>query len=122
MGPLAPALLVEDDPDIREDLADLLRLHGFEVQTAANGAEALAMLQKGPLPGVILLDLMMPVMNGWAFREKQLQDRTLSPIPVIVITGAADPEREASALSAAGFVGKPFDTGQLMRMISRYCS
>ena len=79
-------LLVEDEPAIALSLGDALREEGLAVATAQNGLEALQLLRNGLRPSVILLDLMMPVMDGWDFRHEQLHDPTLKDIPVIVVT------------------------------------
>src|SRR5436190_19900143 len=81
-------MIVEDDPDTREMLERFLQLEGFDVRTAANGQIALQSLQADSSPRVILLDLMMPVMNGWQFRQAQTKDPRLSQIPVVVVTAA----------------------------------
>lgn len=80
-------LLVDDDRDIREALGETLEDHGFEVTTACNGVEALRLLRsmKSP-PAFILLDLMMPIMDGYAFLDERRKDEALAAIPVVVIT------------------------------------
>jgi CheY-like chemotaxis protein len=93
MGKAAPppprrVLIVEDDPAIRSSLTEALEEEGFDVAAAANGLQALERLRSEPLPSTILLDLMMPVMDGWDFRHAQLQDPVLSQIPVVVVTAA----------------------------------
>ncbi|MBC7545053.1 MAG: response regulator, partial [Candidatus Sericytochromatia bacterium] len=80
-------LIVEDDIDIRETLAEILADEGYSVASAANGLDAISYLQTEAMPCVILLDLMMPVMSGWEFRAKQQQDPTLAGIPVVVLSG-----------------------------------
>ena len=116
-------LIVEDDADIREDLAEILRDQGYEVVTKENGAAARDWLHDhvNSLPDVILLDLMMPVMDGWHFRAEQLQDASLAKIPVVVLSGAGDVRREASALGAAGYVSKPFKLDALLGVVHRAC-
>lgn len=110
----AGILLVEDDTDLREALAEFLADEGFgPVDTAANGAEALRKLHDGPPPGVILLDLMMPVMDGWAFRRAQLADSQLAPIPVVVLS-AADSLPDVSAS-----LRKPVDLDALSGVLRR---
>src|SRR5690349_16993945 len=79
-------LVVDDDADIRETVSLILEDEGYEVQSAQDGAAALGVLRAGPLPDVILLDLMMPVMNGWQFREQQTRDPRLAAIPVVVLS------------------------------------
>ena len=109
-------LLVEDDDDFREGLADILRSEGYSVRCAANGLEALEYLRTAEHnPKVILLDLMMPVMNGWDFRQHMLAESTLRDIPVILLSGAQD--LNAKTLHAAGALNKPIELAHLLRMI-----
>jgi CheY-like chemotaxis protein len=79
-------LVVEDDPDLRQNLTDILRAEGYVTGAAANGREALAILQTSERPSLIVLDLAMPDMNGWQFRDKQRADLRLIDIPVLVVT------------------------------------
>src|ERR1051325_2493173 len=79
-------LVVDDDADIRESLREVLEDEGYQVSCVANGLEALRHLRQGNRPCVILLDLTMPVMDGWQFRREQKQDATISDIPLVVIT------------------------------------
>jgi CheY-like chemotaxis protein len=88
-------LIVEDDPDIRLLFSTALSVRGYEVATASNGDEALAALASGPLPMAIVADLHMPVMDGWKFLSALHADPRLSAIPVVVLTAADDPHREA---------------------------
>src|SRR5438128_8871587 len=81
-----PVLIVEDDADLRDMMAQLLTIEGFSATTVANGREALDYLTRGDRPDVILLDLMMPVMDGWEFRRTQLADPALADVPVIVLS------------------------------------
>lgn len=83
-------LVVDDDRDIRDALCELLRDEGYVAVAAANGEEALAYLGAHEPPSVILLDLMMPIMDGWEFRRIQQSDPALASIPVVVITAAGD--------------------------------
>jgi CheY-like chemotaxis protein len=114
-------LLVEDDDWIRQELAELLAEEGYSVLQASNGAEALTHLHKIKNPCVILLDLMMPVMNGWGFRAAQRADAHLASIPVVVMTGIADAEREASKLGAAQCLRKPFEFEAVLEAVHRHC-
>src|SRR5688572_22529593 len=114
-------LVVEDDECIRETLAELLTEEGYRVVEASNGKEALTKLQRTERPCLILLDLMMPVMNGWAFRAAQRADPALASIPVVVLTGVADGQREASALDAAQCLLKPFEFDPLLEVVKTHC-
>ena len=115
-------LLVEDDDDIRVDLADILRGEGYEVATASNGQEALDWLRDhGQTVSLILLDLMMPIMNGWDFRGRQLEEPALMAIPVVLLSGAGDVARHALALKTAGYLIKPLRLDSLLRIVARHC-
>jgi two-component system chemotaxis response regulator CheY len=110
-------LLVEDDDDFREGLADILRSEGYSVRCAANGLEALDYLKAAEqAPNVILLDLMMPVMDGWDFRQRMLAEASLADIPVILLSAMRDLPTAAS-LQAAGTLHKPVELGQLLQMV-----
>jgi CheY-like chemotaxis protein len=114
-------LIVEDDKSIREDLAELLRDEGYAVETASNGVEAWEHLVHSPPPCLILLDFMMPVMNGMEFRKKQLADESLCAIPVILLTGIAEPVNVANDLGVAAVIKKPFRLAPLLDTMHRYC-
>jgi len=114
-------LVVEDEADNRNTLADLLRAYGYEVETAANGAEALNLLRASPAPCLILLDLRMPVMDGWEFRRQQLADPVLARIPILVTTAVAPGAIEADELQIDVFLPKPFDVDLLLDIVRRYC-
>jgi CheY-like chemotaxis protein len=114
-----PVLIVEDDEDLREMMAQLLSLEGFHSATVANGREALQYLHDAEKPQVILLDLMMPVMDGWEFRRQQQADPELAPVPVIVLS-ALDQGR-TSGLEAAAFLKKPLDFDRLLSLVRSYC-
>ena len=115
-------LVVEDDEDIRADLAAILRVKGFAVDEAANGKEALAQLHGGARPCVIVLDLMMPVMNGWELRTAMLGEPGLSAIPCVVVSGKGRiaPDEQATLAPAAVLV-KPFELTELLALVARYC-
>jgi CheY-like chemotaxis protein len=114
-------LIVEDEVDLRETLAEILRCHGFEPATAGSGAEAIEALRKGEAPRVILLDLMMPGMSGWEFRDVQLRDPELASIPVVLVSGVSDLAEAAAATRAAAFLSKPLDIEVLIDVLARYC-
>ena len=114
-------LIVEDELDLRETLAEILRLYGFETATAASGAEAIALLREGAQPRVIVLDLMMPEMSGWEFRDVQLRDPALAGIPVVLVSGVSDLAEAAKTIDAAAYLSKPLDVAVLVRVLRRYC-
>ena len=114
-----PVLIVEDDADLRDMMAQLLNLEGFNAATVANGREALEYLQEADRPDVILLDLMMPVMDGWEFRRRQQADPSVSGVPVIVLS-ALDPTRAAD-VNANAFLKKPLDFDRLLALVRSYC-
>lgn len=114
-------LLVEDDPDMRQDLAFLVEHRGHKVQTAAHGREALEKLSELGAPCLILLDLMMPVMNGWELRAQLLSHPELATVPVVLLSGVADIQSEARSLSAVAYLTKPFDFEQLYRLVDAHC-
>jgi CheY-like chemotaxis protein len=117
---MASVMIVEDDRDTREMLGRFLELEGFDVRTAANGQLALDALQKESQPCVILLDLMMPVMNGWQFRERQKRDPRFAAIPVVVVT-AAGPREDIPEINADGWLSKPVDFDRLLATIDSLC-
>ena len=115
-------LLVDDDDAIRESLREALEEDGFEVVTAANGREALDRLRNSPCPSAILLDLMMPVMNGWEFRDAQLSDPSLRAIPVLVISASgSSPQTLRLQLGDGELIPKPVPYGGLLKALSRVC-
>ena len=113
-------LIVEDDQDGRELLGELLSLYGFRPVLAADGLAALEVL-KTERPCMILLDLMMPRMNGWQFREAQLANPHLETIPVVVVSADGNVAGKAKEVGAADFVRKPVDLSELMRAVQTYC-
>jgi CheY-like chemotaxis protein len=118
---MGTVLLVEDDPDLREMLAAFLHNEGHAVVTAANGREALDCLRGNPGHCVILLDLMMPVMNGWQFRDEQRRDPMLSTIPVVVLSAVANGQHHAASLGASAYVRKPIQFDDLIATVGRFC-
>jgi len=115
-------LVVDDDRDIRDSLIETLEDHGFRATGAANGAEALDVLRKSPeRPSLILLDLMMPVMDGPGFREEQLKNPSWAEIPVVVISAYSDAEVRARSLDAE-CMRKPLAIRPLIDMVRRHCA
>lgn len=114
-------LVVEDDVAIREALEAVLEDEGYAVASAAHGREALTLLRTGvEPPAVILLDLMMPVMNGWEFRAAQRSDSDLARIPVIVLSADRDVAAKAAALQVSGYLAKPVNLDVLLDMVREY--
>jgi CheY-like chemotaxis protein len=110
-------LVVEDDDELRDSLLDLLEMEGFWARGAANGVSALEQLEAGYLPDVILLDLVMPVMNGWQFRQEVANHPDWSQIPVIVIT-AAEGSSAPTATPVGSYLRKPFGFSHLLDLVS----
>jgi CheY-like chemotaxis protein len=113
-------LVVEDDRDIREAVVEVLEDEGYTVSSAGDGQEALDWLSgEEARPDLILLDLMMPVMNGFQFRKEQLERADLAAIPVVVVTADANAKIKAEGLRAAAFVQKPLKIQPLLDLIQR---
>jgi CheY-like chemotaxis protein len=116
-------MVVDDDPDIREALEMVLETNGHPVVSAGDGLEALTQLrQRGRPPCVILLDLMMPGMNGFELREALHAEPAYAAIPIVVITGAGvDVEHLATGFSK-DILRKPFDLKAVLQMVDRHCA
>jgi CheY-like chemotaxis protein len=120
--PLRRVLVVDDDEDIRLILKDTLELVGYEVECAADGRTAIDCLKRAPEPpSLVLLDLMMPVMSGWEFREEQRSDARLVGIPVVILTASREANVGAAAEGAAEVLYKPIDLDKLLAVVDR-CS
>jgi CheY-like chemotaxis protein len=111
-------LVVEDEVDIQLALKEALEWQGYHVITASNGNEALDTLSRVLLPCVILLDLMMPVMNGWEFSKTLRADEKLSTIPIVVVSAYTD---RASEIGAQEAIGKPVNLNTLYSLVKKYC-
>jgi CheY-like chemotaxis protein len=110
---------VDDDWQTRYGLRLALEAAGYDVQEAADGANALAQLRQGPVPDVILLDMVMPVMNGWEFREEQVRDPRLARIPVVVFSAAYESApRAAESLGVVRVLQKPVDCNEALTALS----
>lgn len=108
-------LVVDDNADAVAALAQILEYEGYIVATAYDGREALQYLATHPLPGLIILDLMMPVMNGWEFRAKIAKLPNYANVPIVVMTALA----EAAEIDAAAIIPKPIDLKRLLRVMDR---
>jgi CheY-like chemotaxis protein len=111
-------LFVDDDPDLRELIALMLTGEGFDTDIASNGQDALDKAHENP-PRVIVLDMMMPVMDGWMFRAHQRYCVTLAAIPVVILSGV--PRELLGNVGAAAILRKPFDNDQLITAIRALC-
>lgn len=107
-------MVVEDDGDLREATAGLLRDHGFNVLVSDSGADALRQLRQTPCISAIVLDVEMPLMNGATFRGEQLADPQIAGIPLILLSGRADLGQIAAILGAKAFFPKPLDADALL--------
>ena len=117
----APCILVvDDDASVRQTLSDVLTDEGYFVATAQNGAVALARLRAGLSPALILLDLMMPVLDGMAFCAAQAADPAIAAIPTIVVSAARDGERRTARTGVSGFLQKPFGLDKLLEMVHAF--
>jgi DNA-binding response OmpR family regulator len=114
-----PILVVEDDKEMRGLLAEVLRVAGYPVITANNGAQALVEMYR-TRPSLILLDLMMPGMSGQQFRAAQLHDPAVSGIPVVCVSAAFDAAAAAAAMGAVGCVIKPIHFDELIGKIEAH--
>jgi CheY-like chemotaxis protein len=122
VAPHPRILLVEDDPALRATLAEVLEERGYEVDCAGNGRQALDTLDRAPTPSAILLDLAMPVMDGWAFRAAQQRDPRLARIPTIVLSASLHADgREFDGPEPAAALAKPFDLNRLLDALRRCC-
>jgi len=116
-------LIVDDDFAIRDSLAELLEDEGYLPIAAANGRDALARLDEdGPWPCLIVLDLMMPVMNGESFRELQLRVPELARIPTIVFTADVRAQSRVEPLNVQAFLQKPLDIERFVATVRDRCS
>lgn len=115
-------LIVEDAPDLRFILRHFFTREGVKVETVENGQEALDFLRLArELPTFILLDLMMPILDGFAFREEQLKDPRLEKIPVVVMTASRDIELKSQMIGAAGYIKKPIaNIDDLMALVKHF--
>jgi CheY-like chemotaxis protein len=118
-------VLVEDDEAIRDVVQALLDLEGYEVAAACTGLEGVGLVERlvgtgdTPPPGLILLDLMMPVMDGWQFLEERQRNARLAGIPVVILSARDD--QGGRVLDANGFLRKPFARDDLLRVVREHC-
>jgi CheY-like chemotaxis protein len=118
--PQTKILIIEDDRDLREALTGLLEGAGYRAVAVENGLAAIQHLQHHEAPALILLDLMMPLFDGYQFRREQLRDPSTAAIPILVITGSAD-DRRLGDMGAVGCLLKPLDAGPVLEAVARHC-
>jgi len=111
-------LVVEDNKEIQDSLKLALEMEGYNVFTANNGKEGLGQLSKIPTPCMILLDLMMPVMNGWEFVDEINKNTMFTTIPIIVVSAYGD---KKGTPKSNGYIQKPIDLDALLDTVSKHC-
>lgn len=114
-----PILIIEDNPAVVDTMKSVLELEGFTVFTASNGQEGIEALQKIGTACVILLDMMMPVMNGWHFLDFQRSNKLYSEIPVVVVSAFSD---IAKSVKPNDFIPKPVKLDELIQKVHKYCA
>ena len=116
----ATILVVDDNSDVLEVVGALLETEGYAVVTASNGADALEQLRAGLTPALVILDLTMPVMDGWEFRDRQLQDPALRDIPTIIYS-AVGMHESVARMRVAGAFEKGADFDAMLQLIADIC-
>lgn len=115
--------VVDDDVAIREMLAEALTDEGYTVISASNGLDAITRLRAQPDTAcLILLDLNMPIMTGWEFRNLQQQDPALAEIPVVIVSADRAMQQNNSKLNAADYLSKPINLDRLITLVDRFCT
>ena len=115
-------LVVEDDADLRDAILDVLESAGFDVLTAGDGQEAFRILGNLREPALVLLDLKMPVMDGFEFRRQLLETPGVSEVPMVVLSGNSRSPQQARTLASHGSLDKPFREEDLLRVVAQYCA
>ncbi|HXH30668.1 MAG TPA: response regulator [Bacteriovoracaceae bacterium] len=116
--PAHSVMVVEDDDDIRNVMVDLLESEGYRTQAATNGLEALKILNNTPKPSLVLLDMMMPIMNGRQFLDVVSADTHLARIPVVIVSAIAD---KTNTEGSVAFLKKPIDIDNFLKVVAQYC-
>jgi two-component system chemotaxis response regulator CheY len=116
-----PVLVIEDNRDLLDGLMAVFELEGLPVVSATDGRAALELLRNGLRPCIIIMDLMMPGMNGFEFRKEQRRDAELARIPVIACSGVTDPAQTAASLDAKALVQKPAAPETLIALVRTHC-
>jgi CheY-like chemotaxis protein len=115
-------LVVDDQPESSDAVGLLLEQHGIEVRIAHDGEEALAALQRGFRPCLVVVDLMMPKMDGWEFRQRQLSDPEFAGIPVLIMSGYPNADKAAGTLGVRTVLKKPLSVPRLLSLVNRHCT
>jgi len=115
-----PLMIIDDDDDLRDALADIMAAVGYEVAAFADARKALTALENGLTPFLILLDLMMPGMSGWEFRAAQLENAKIAPIPVVVVTAATSLREEGRTVGDVAVIHKPFELDTLLPVVAQH--
>lgn len=113
-------LVVEDDTSIRELLVELLESEGYSVSSAVNGLEGLKILQAHANPDLILIDLMMPVMDGYSFRSEQLKNSNWAQIPTVVMSAEANAKEKMKNFNITAFLSKPVELDTILKTVAKY--
>ena len=117
-------LVIEDNDDIREAVSDILRSEGYDVHTAANGKEGVDLLPTLPAPTLILLDMMMPVMNGWQFLEAQRAQARMEDLRVVLVSAVSTDKallNDQGLAQVEGLLRKPIQLEGLLNVAGKYC-
>jgi CheY-like chemotaxis protein len=120
--PTKQVMIVDDDNDIRDAISQILEYEGYEVLQASNGQEGIDRLRDQQKPGLILLDLMMPVMNGWQFRTELQSNPILKEIPVVILSADGNIQQKSENIGVAGYLKKPIQLDTLLDTVKRYCN
>lgn len=115
-------LLIEDNKGIQECLSFVMEEAGYSLTIAWNGQEALNLLRKAPLPSLIILDVMLPILNGLELREIMKEDVYLKNIPIIILTAKIGIEKTLQLYSNECFIAKPFDLPKLLYAVEQFCN
>jgi two-component system chemotaxis response regulator CheY len=113
-------LVIEDDEDVRSVICDVLEDSGYLASGARNGQQAIELLESGLRPKLIVLDLTMPIMDGWSFRHWQLGESTVASIPVLLLSAIRNLGAEADELATVGVIEKPVDLDSLLDAVARH--
>jgi CheY-like chemotaxis protein len=114
-------LVVDDDTAIRETLRAILEDEGYAVAVACNGREALDLLQAGPLPGLCIIDLVMPVLNGWELCEELARRPALQRVPILLVSANSELDHRPAGLETVHVMRKPIAFDRLLEHVARHC-